>query len=145
MTKHTIRKISAILCGVLLCAGTAQAGIYMRQKDLVAEQKKQMTCREEDYRVSLGNNGTEKEICRALINDATKVAVVFQGTGGPEKVKIRIYQSGEQSDEIVKVETLPLGDAAAVSIDRDAFDEFYITAEVTEGMGGNATFRVSWT
>ena len=69
----------------------------------------------------------------------------WYGTGGPEKVKIRIYQSGEQSDEIVKVETLPLGDAAAVSIDRDAFDEFYITAEVTEGMGGNATFRVSWT
>ena len=104
-----------------------------------------MTRSVEDYRVSLGSNGREKELCRESIGNASKVTVTFKGTGGPEEVKICIYQAAGRYSELIKSEVLSLREAISASVDGDKFDDFYVTATVTKGMGGNATFQVSWT
>lgn len=127
----------------MLCAGAAQANVYIPQSSIAAEQEEQVTRNIEDYRVSLGSNGREKEFCRESIGNTSKVTVMFKGTGGPEEVKICIYQDAERHSELIKSEVLSLRDAVTVSVDGDEFDEFYVTATVTKGMGGNATFQIS--
>lgn len=144
MTKQWIRRTSVILCGAMLCAGAAQANIYMPQSSsITAKQEEQVTRSVEDYRVSLGSNGREKEFCRESIGNTSKVTVTFKGTGGPEEVKICIYQRAGECGKLMKSEVLSLREAVTVSVDGDEFDEFYVTATVTKGMGGNATFQIS--
>ncbi|MBS5150663.1 MAG: hypothetical protein Q4A63_01575 [Butyricicoccus pullicaecorum] len=143
MTKQWIRRTSVILCGAMLCAGAAQANVYIPQSSIAAEQEEQVTRNIEDYRVSLGSNGREKEFCRESIGNTSKVTVMFKGTGGPEEVKICIYQGAGECGKLMKSEVLSLRDAVTVSVDGDEFDEFYVTATVTKGMGGNATFQIS--
>lgn len=144
MTKQWIRRTSVILCGAMLCAGVAQANIYVPQSSsITAKQEEQVTRSVEDYRVSLGSNGREKEFCRESIGNTSKVTVTFKGTGGPEEVKICIYQRAGECGKLMKSEVLSLREAVTVSVDGDEFDEFYVTATVTKGMGGNATFQIS--
>lgn len=144
MTKQWIRRTSVILCGAMLCAGAAQANIYVPQSSsITAKQEEQVTRSVEDYRVSLGSNGREKEFCRESIGNTSKVTVTFKGTGGPEEVKICIYQRAGECGKLMKSEVLSLREAVTVSVDEDEFDEFYVTATVTKGMGGNATFQIS--
>lgn len=144
MTKQWIRRTSVILCGAMLCAGAAQANIYVPQSSsITAKQEEQVTRSVEDYRVSLGSNGREKEFCRESIGNTSKVTVTFKGTGGPEEVKICIYQRAGECGKLMKSEVLSLREAVTVSVDGDEFDEFYVTATVTKGMGGNATFQIS--
>lgn len=144
MTKQWIRRTSVILCGAMLCAGAAQANIYVPQSSsIIAKQEEQVTRSVEDYRVSLGSNGREKEFCRESIGNTSKVTVTFKGTGGPEEVKICIYQRAGECGKLMKSEVLSLREAVTVSVNGDEFDEFYVTATVTEGMGGNATFQIS--
>lgn len=144
MTKQWIRRTSVILCGAMLCAGAAQANIYVPQSSsITAKQEEQVTRSVEDYRVSLGSNGREKEFCRESIGNTSKVTVTFKGTGGPEEVKICIYQRAGECGKLMKSEVLSLREAVTVSVNGDEFDEFYVTATVTEGMGGNATFQIS--
>ncbi|MFR4977343.1 MAG: hypothetical protein ACLUDG_00265 [Butyricicoccus sp.] len=144
MTKQWIRRTSVILCGAMLCAGAAQANIYVPQSSsIIAKQEEQVTRSVEDYRVSLGSNGREKEFCRESIGNTSKVTVTFKGTGGPEEVKICIYQRAGECGKLMKSEVLSLREAVTVSVDGDEFDEFYVTATVTKGMGGNATFQIS--
>ena len=144
MTKQWIRRTSVILCGAMLCAGAAQANIYVPQSSsITAKQEEQVTRSVEDYRVSLGSNGREKEFCRESIGNTSKVTVTFKGTGGPEEVKICIYQRAGECGKLMKSEVLSLREAVTVSVDGDEFYEFYVTATVTKGMGGNATFQIS--
>ncbi len=144
MTKQWIRRTSVILCGAMLCAGAAQANIYVPQSSsITAKQEEQVTRSVEDYRVSLGSNGREKEFCRESIGNTSKVTVTFKGTGGPEEVKICIYQRAGECGKLMKSEVLSLREAVTVSVNGDEFDEFYVTATVTKGMGGNATFQIS--
>ena len=144
MTKQWIRRTSVILCGAMLRAGAAQANIYVPQSSsITAKQEEQVTRSVEDYRVSLGSNGREKEFCRESIGNTSKVTVTFEGTGGPEEVKICIYQRAGECGKLMKSEVLSLREAVTVSVDEDEFDEFYVTATVTKGMGGNATFQIS--
>ncbi len=144
MTKQWIRRTSVILCGAMLCAGAAQANIYVPQSSsITAKQEEQVTRSVEDYRVSLGSNGREKEFCRESIGNTSKVTVTFKGTGGPEEVKICIYQRAGECGKLMKSEVLSLREAVTVSVDGDEFDKFYVTATVTKGMGGNATFQIS--
>ncbi|MBS5165926.1 MAG: hypothetical protein KHY77_09270 [Butyricicoccus pullicaecorum] len=144
MTKQWIRRTSVILCGAMLCAGAAQANIYVPQSSsIIAKQEEQVTRSVEDYRVSLGSNGREKEFCRESIGNTSKVTVTFKGTGGPEEVKICIYQRAGECGKLMKSEVLSLREAVTVSVNGDEFDEFYVTATVTKGMGGNATFQIS--
>lgn len=145
MTKQWVRRASVILCGAMLCVGAAQANVYMPQSGIAAEQEEQMARSVEDYRVSLGSNGREKELCRESIGNTSKVTVMFKGTGGPEEVKICIYQDAERHSELIKSEVLSLRDTVNASVDGDEFDDFYVTAAVTKGMGGNATFQISCT
>ena len=144
MTKQWIRRTSVILCGAMLCAGAAQANIYVPQSSsITAKQEEQVTRSVEDYRVSLGSNGREKEFCRESIGNTSQVTVTFKGTGGPEEVKICIYQRAGECGKLMKSEVLSLREAVTVSVNGDEFDEFYVTATVTKGMGGNATFQIS--
>ena len=144
MTKQWIRRTSVILCGAMLCVGAAQANIYVPQSSsITAKQEEQVTRSVEDYRVSLGSNGREKEFCRESIGNTSKVTVTFKGTGGPEEVKICIYQRAGECGKLMKSEVLSLREAVTVSVNGDEFDEFYVTATVTKGMGGNATFQIS--
>lgn len=148
MTKQWIRRVSAMLCGAMLCAGAAQANACFFHSDIATEQGTQDAQGEpaarssKDYRITLSGTGREKEFCRKSIWDATNVTVTFKMTSGTEKVRINIHQKRDGYTELVESEILSIRDAVSASIDGE---EFYITAEVVEGTGGMVTFQVSWT
>lgn len=139
MTRKWKHGISAIACGVLVCIGMFQINVHTNSEELTMEQG-QVVGRAKDYKASLGNQGGEKQICQNDIQSAQTVQVTFKGTGGPEQVKVSIYQEKDALKELVGSQVLSLRDSLSVSVDGDSF---YVMAEVTEGMGGSATFQVS--